>query len=129
MPGGGSPPLRKLDKPKLFAIMERVGKEGGSIAEICTEYGIGKSTLYLWATQDNDVKEAKAKYLAAAEAWWFKKGQEGLVRSKDGAFIDANMWFRNMQFRGERDINVNAGGEPKTAGKVVVVYADDEPEE
>lgn len=53
--------------------------EGYSITEVIAELGVSKSTLYRWANEHKEFKEALQLGIEYAQAWWEKLGREFVV--------------------------------------------------
>lgn len=102
----GKPPWIK-GETHLSDICKRLPdmfKDGESVAEVCVELGIAKSTFYLTIDRYVDFAEAYAMGKMHSEAWWQKLGRAGAmgkIKIQPAVFI-ANMnnrfnWGENMR--------------------------------
>ncbi len=87
------------DDDKLKEVCERLPlmfKNGESVAEICAEFGIARSTFYLNIEKHEDLKEAYDMGKVYCEAWWQKLGRAGAAGKVD---IQPTVFIANMNNR------------------------------
>lgn len=86
---GGRP--TKYDPKMCDTLIER-GKEGWSVAEVCSEFGIVKETFYDWVKHKPKFSDAFRIYKAHCQGWWERQGREGLHADKfQAALYKLNM--------------------------------------
>jgi hypothetical protein len=71
-------------------------KNGESVAEICADFGIARSTFYLNIEKHEDLKEAYAMGKVYCEAWWQRLGRAGAAGKVD---IQPTVFIANMNNR------------------------------
>ena len=83
-------------------MCERViaaGKEGMSVAEMASELGVAKSTLYLWAKEHTEFSDSFTNAQDEAEAWWATKLRNGLQKAPSEFQGPANLKYMAQRFR------------------------------
>lgn len=70
-------------------------KQGYSIAEICLELDISRTTFYNWCDENKEFLDTKKKGEDFSEGWWMKQGRENL-KDKDFNYTG---WYMNMKNR------------------------------
>jgi transposase-like protein len=90
----------KLGRPTLFKeeYCERaieLLKEGASVEELCLEFNISNSTIYLWMDQHPCFMDSLKKGREFSKAWWMKKGRTELENGK----FSSTLWYMNMKNR------------------------------
>ena len=70
--------------------------KGESIAEVCAELGICKTTFYKCKERYDEFADAVKKGETLSEAWWAKLGRGGAAGQVD---INATTWIFNMKNR------------------------------
>jgi hypothetical protein len=89
-PGAGTP---ELYTPEACAVVERVGKEGGSLNEMALECGVsGAQTLHEWAERHPEFAVALIRARLHSLVWWEKTGRGGLWSGKER--FDGRHWSR-----------------------------------
>ena len=94
----GSPPWIK-DSDHLAEICEALPlmfKNGESVAEICAEFGIARSTFYKNVAEYDDLAVAYELGKTFCESWWQKLGRAGAAGKVD---IQPTVYIANMNNR------------------------------
>ncbi|MEM8797538.1 MAG: helix-turn-helix domain-containing protein [Pseudomonadota bacterium] len=96
--------MPKTGRPSAYepTFCERVialGKEGMSPAEIASDLGVARSTMLGWAAKHDAFADALDQAHNEAQAWWERKGREGL----DATRFQATLWKKIMEARFRED--------------------------
>ena len=107
--------------PEMFA-------NGESVAEVCREIGISKTTFHYWMKQHDELAKAYEEGKFVSESWWMKLGRAGAAGAAD---INPSVWIFNMKNRfnwGDRTKNEHTGkdGEPLFKGIILERVTDGE---
>ena len=70
--------------------------EGESVAEVCLELDISRTTYYAWIDKYPRFKAAHEKGLFKSEAWWMRLGRLGAAAKVP---INSTVWSFNMKNR------------------------------
>ena len=98
-------PKRPVGRPSQYRpeYCERVielGKEGASPAQMAADLGIShRNTLDDWAEVHPEFSEAYTHARTQAQAWWERKGMNGLEAERFNALV----WKTSMQARFRED--------------------------
>jgi hypothetical protein len=99
-------------KPEICKQLPELFEDGASIAEVCVELGITKSTFYEWGKKYREFSDAIKRGLVLSEAWWSRFGQQGAMGKVS---INPAMWIFNMKNRfgwaDKQEITGAEGGE------------------
>lgn len=79
-------------KPEFCGLVIAMGKEGKSRVEMAAAIGVAKNTIEGWADDYDDFAEAYEMALTHSQAWWEKRGREGLTE----VAFNGNLWARNI---------------------------------
>jgi len=82
-------------KPEFCALVIKVGEAGGWLCEMAEECDVHRNTLDLWSEAHPEFMEALSRAKQKAQAWFEKRGREGLVEDK----FNANLWSKQMSAR------------------------------
>ena len=98
---------RKFGRPVSYRpeFCDRViecGSKGYSLAEMATDIGVTRKTLYEWEDTYPDFCDAMQHAREASLTWWENQARNGLVSTKDFNF-NANLWHKCMIGRFPKD--------------------------
>jgi hypothetical protein len=109
-----------LYKPEYCEQVIELGKQGKSIAQMCSHFEIARSTIDQWAVDNPEFSEAftraKVEMQAVLEALAF----DGLKNKE----FNANLWKTTMQARFREDYTERKEVSGPDGGPVQVVIAD-----
>jgi hypothetical protein len=94
----GSPPWIRDDKhlAEICEALPLMFKDGESVAEICVEFGIARSTFYKNLEDYPELAEAYSMGKVYCEAWWQKLGRFGAAGKIN---IQPTVFIANMNNR------------------------------
>ena len=81
--------------PEACEIVEALGMQGMSAAEISVQIGADKQKLKKWAENHPEFAQAMVRAKEYEQGWWERKARENL---ENGRF-NANLWYRASVFR------------------------------
>lgn len=84
-------------RPEYCDKVVELGKMGKSLAHICAEIGVARSTIHLWMNTYPQFSEAIELSRAYAQAWWEDRAQEQVVAPTPG--FNASLWGKSMSAR------------------------------
>lgn len=93
---GGRP---SLYKPEYDGIVEALGKQGKSKAQMCSILNIGRRTFFDWERQYPEFAAAVARAMEHAQGWWEAKAQNSLGKKT----FQAQLWRYSMAGRFKED--------------------------
>lgn len=64
--------------PEMCDLVEEMGREGRSKAEMAAALNVTRETLYAWARTRPDFSDALARAEEFSLAWWEEQGRKGL---------------------------------------------------
>jgi hypothetical protein len=70
--------------PEFCEQVIELGKQGMSKAEIASELGVAKQTLYNWMDAHPEFMDAVKEATAFAQAWWEKAGRTAVFGGSPG---------------------------------------------
>lgn len=82
---------------EMCAIAEQVLADGESLAAICAELDISRTTLYEWRDSHPEFRDAIASGLQKAQRAWEKIGKDGIVGNYEK--FNAAPWIFTMKNR------------------------------
>ena len=88
-------------KPEFCDIAEQVLANGESLAAICAEIGITRTTLYEWRESNPDFKDAIECGLQKAQRVWEQIGRDGIVGNYEK--FNGAPWIFTMKNRFRED--------------------------
>lgn len=103
-------------KPSFCKIAEQVLANGESLAAICAEIEITRSTLYEWRDTYPEFRDAIAIGLQKAQREWERIGKDGIVGNYEK--FNASPWIFTMKNRFRDDYQEDK--EPKSASESIV---------
>lgn len=103
MPGAGRP---TSFRPEYCDLVERLGSEGNSPAQIATVLRIDKATLYRWAQDFEDFATALSRAKTFEQAFWEMLGYKSLGRK----VFQAQVWRTSMAARFRDDYTESRTG-------------------
>ncbi len=91
-------------RPSLYSpdMCERIieaGKQGMAVAEMASELGVAKSTLYLWAKEHPEFSDSFTSAQDEAEAWWARNLRGGLQKAPSEYQGPANLKYMAQRFK------------------------------
>jgi len=86
-------------RPEYCERVIEMGKKGYSPAQMCAEFDVSRQTIDNWADANPIFLEALSRARVHAQAWWEKKGMEGLESDK----FNAQVWKKSMEARFRED--------------------------
>lgn len=95
MPGGRP----TLYRPEYCELAVELGAQGKSYAQIGAAIGVARKTLYEWADQFPEFRDAIARARDLALAWWEEQAHIGMWESPEGARLNPQLWSRSMAAR------------------------------
>ena len=101
-------------------------ENGESVVEVIVALGISKQTFYNWQHEHPEFLDAVNEGLVRSEAWWTKKGRDGLVIRHQGSRLDTGLWKCNManRFNWREKADVTSGGEKIKMPNVVIEHVE-----
>lgn len=104
-------PWDKKYKPEFADNLPEMFKQGESVAEVCAELKVARSTFYLWLKEYPDFGDAYKIGQVLSESWWAKLGRAGACGKAD---INPAVWIFNMKakfnYTEKTDINMSLSG-------------------
>jgi hypothetical protein len=88
-----------LYKPEYCEIVESLGKQGKSKAQMCAVLNIGRQTFADWEGKHAAFRESVARAMEHSQAWWEAKAQKSLGRK----YFQAQLWRYSMAGRFKDD--------------------------
>lgn len=86
--------------PSFCDRVVELGNEGASVVEMAVDIGVGRTTLERdWPSQHEEFSQALAHAREASQAWWERKGREGLEKTT----FNSAVWSRSMAARFPHD--------------------------
>src|SRR5215470_2632380 len=82
-------------QPTYCRRVEMLGRKGQSRAQIAAALKISRSTLYLWASEHPEFRDALARAKAAEQHWWEALGQANL----NNPHFQGGLWCMSMAGR------------------------------
>jgi len=89
------PPLKYT--VELCEYLPYMFEQGETVAEVCGEINVARSTYYQWKKDYPDFKAAAEHGSTLCEAWWSKMGRAGSVGKIKN--MNAAAWIFNMKNR------------------------------
>lgn len=82
-------------KPEFCDKIIEVGEEGGWLSEMAEACDVHRNTFDVWADAHPEFLEALTRAKQKAQAWFEKKGREGLTAEK----FNSALWAKQMSAR------------------------------
>lgn len=82
-------------EPEYCERVIELGRQGKSPAQIASELGVVRQTLYNWAGQHPEFLAALTRAKIEEQRWWEDIGQSALFADK----FQAQVWAKSMQAR------------------------------
>lgn len=109
-PMGRPPKITKTWGDKQSKQLAGMFMNGESVAEVCAELGICKTSFYKACDLSEDLMDSYKKGLDLSEAWWMKLGRAGAAGKVD---IQPTTWIFNMKNRhnwvDKKEVDVSGG--------------------
>lgn len=86
-------------KPEFCERVKALGKDGLSIAEMSSDLGFAKQTIYTWMKQNPDFLDAMKEAVSSAQAWYEKQARTNMVDGK----LNTPLWIKVMSSRFRED--------------------------
>lgn len=96
--GGGRPTKYRKE---FCEIVVACGKEGKGLAEIASELGVVRDTVYRWTKQHAEFSDAIKRAYEAGLAWWEQKGRDATFGKIPG--FNATSYIFQMKNRFKDD--------------------------
>jgi hypothetical protein len=103
-------------KPEMCAIAEEVLSNGESLAAICAELNIGRTTLYEWRDSNPEFRNAIERGLQKAQRRWERIGMDGIEGHYEK--FNAAPWIFTMKNRFRADYQEDK--EAKTESTAII---------
>lgn len=103
-------------KPSFCATATKVLSGGESLAAVCAEIGISRSTLYEWRENHEEFKEALAVGLQRAQRDWERLGRDGIEGNLEK--FSASPWIFTMKNRFRDDYAEDKEAKPASESLV-----------
>ena len=109
MPKGGGRGRETKYQPEFCDKVLEVGEYGGWLCEMAEACGVHRDTLENWAGANPDFFEALTRAKQKAQAWFERRGREGLTEDK----FNAPLWQKQMsarhreEYTERKDVNNN----------------------
>lgn len=103
-------------KPEYCDVVREVGMRGGWLSEMAEECDVARSTMDEWASNFPEFSEALTRAKQSAQAWFERKGREGLEADK----FNSSLWAKQMsarhreEYTERREVTGAEGGPIKT---------------
>lgn len=109
-------------KPQMCQTVVDCGKQGKGPAEMASEIGVSRQTMWNWTKKHQDFFDALKRAYDEGLAWWERKGREGSMGQIQGFNSTAYIFQMKNRFRDEwrdkidhgvefsGDINITLGG-------------------
>jgi hypothetical protein len=88
-----------LYKAEYCEIVESLGRQGKSKAQMCAVLNIGRQTFADWEGKHSAFRESVARAMEHSQAWWEAKAQSSL----DHKHFQAQLWRYSMAGRFKDD--------------------------
>lgn len=82
-------------KPEYCDTVIEVGSTGGWLSEMAEACDVHRNTMDVWAKAHPEFLEALTRAKQKAQAWFERKGREGLEAER----FNANLWQKQMAAR------------------------------
>jgi len=109
-PTGRPPKITKAWADKQSKVLAAMFKNGESVAEVCAELEICKTSFYKSCDLSTSFMDSYKKGLDLSEAWWMKLGRAGAAGKVD---IQPTTWIFNMKNRhnwvDKKEVDVSGG--------------------
>lgn len=86
-------------KPEYCEQVIELGKEGKSLAQLCSHFDIARSTIDQWAVDNPDFSEALTRAKMHMQAYWEQIAHQNLTNRE----FNAPVWKTTMQARFRED--------------------------
>lgn len=86
-------------RPEMCKQIEELMKDGKSITSAAYEMGLSKTTVFRWAQENPEFRDALDRARLSSQAWWEEKGHNSL----DKSCFQSNLWNFNMKNRFKTD--------------------------
>ena len=88
-----------LYKPEYCEDVISMGKEGKSLAQMCSHFDIGRPTIDRWADDHEEFREALSRARAHMQAHLEVMGYTGMTADR----FNGHVWIKTMQARFRSD--------------------------
>src|SRR5262249_51246673 len=96
-----------LYKAEYCEIVESLGRQGKSKAQMCAVLNIGRQTFADWEGKHAAFRESVARAMEHSQAWWEAKAQQSLDRKH----FQAQLWRYSMAGRFKEDYADKSGAD------------------
>ena len=86
-------------RPEYCELAVKLGAQGKSYAQIGAAIGVARKTLYEWADQFPEFRDAIARARDLSLAWWEEQAHIGMWESPEGQRLNPQLWSRSMAAR------------------------------